>query len=100
MGDIMAKLREGQRVLAGEAILPAFKKDAFHCQFCQVFARQNWQTLTEPAEEIYLCRCFNCLGKSYWLFYAGSEVAPQQIYPRWKSAPPPHIEMPEDVTAD
>lgn len=97
------QLLDGQRVRAGQTILPGFLKGTFHCQWCQVFARQRWDRLELGGvlSPIQRCRCSNCGADSYWLYFeatkSSSGSGPLLLYPRTASVQVPHPEMPEDV---
>ncbi|MDQ5821810.1 MAG: DUF4145 domain-containing protein [Actinomycetota bacterium] len=94
--SLREQAEDAQRARAGETILPEFRKDAFHCQLCHVFAQQSWGSVGGP---IYRCLCRNCSFASYW-YSASASSGALMIYPKIVAAPQPHVEMPADVAAD
>ena len=93
-----------------EYIEPEFKKDAFHCPYCNVFAHQEWRFRlllynsdgTSRTESMYnqlrisgwsTSTCGHCNKTSFWL---GEKL----IYPKSSIAPLPNEDMPEDVKDD
>jgi hypothetical protein len=88
---------------------PEFKKQAFTCPHCDVYANFYWK---EASEEIHLlgegrhytknglhiATCNHCNGRVVWF------VNDHNSYVLWPfdiaNAPLPHNEMPEDVKAD
>ena len=96
---------EPYRAKAGETVVPAFQKSAFHCPYCHVYAEQSWLqtrspgTTTTPLLPIWQCRCRNCNERSWWLTFLGGQ-APQMLYPPATVAPPPHPDMPDDSAAE
>lgn len=95
-----AKLNDAQMVRAGETILPAFRKEVFHCQFCQAFVRQGWAQLFTGGSTlvpIWTCECTNCRIISYWYQHPADKNETKMVHPRPISAPLPHPEMPEGV---
>lgn len=81
--------------------MPAFKKGAFHCQVCAVFAPQAWERLYDGHSvptPIYTDTCSNCGFISYWhKLDSGTHADARMLYPVLTAAPLPHPEMPEDV---
>ena len=83
---------------------PSFKKDAFHCPFCGVFAHQDWYACTlkdyfafsyaeKVSSKLHVSFCSHCGEFSVW--YDGN-----LIYPKSSFAPMPSEDMPEDVKED
>lgn len=78
---------------------------AFNCPHCYAYAEQLWRDLVyfEPSIPrtsqnpgnigVRLARCTHCTRFSVW--FDG-----QQIYPDTNVAPPPNVDLPEEVKAD
>ena len=89
------------------AKLPGFKKEAFICPFCGVYAHQKWYSCypqgvinifnplisNKGSDRLYISVCSCCKRVSIW-FDKG------KIYPLSSSAPLPSPDMPEDVKKD
>ncbi len=78
---------------------PEFKKEAFHCPHCQVYAEQSWKTLLIMAghPSVWWCRCSYCNKFSVWIV----DKYPAMLYPSdFHQGPPPHDDMPEEFKAD
>ncbi|SDF93422.1 protein of unknown function [Methanolobus vulcani] len=92
--------------------VPEYKKDAFNCPHCGVFAHQKWSfiyadelckssfifTLLERKgkfniQDTKICVCQRCLEHSLW-------IKMKMVYPISSSAPLPTSQMPEDVKAE
>ncbi len=104
-------LQHADLVRQGETIPPLFKRDAFHCIFCLVFARQGWrnlkdqkhmpETVAHVGSRIWICKCSNCRCESYWLADQSNEKDSRLVFPaRAHGAPAPHVDLPPDVRAD
>lgn len=89
---------------------PEFKKDAFHCPFCEVYAHQKWRyrlllynsSPTAHQEHMYdqlrvhgwsTSTCNHCGKISFW-------HDEKLIYPKSSIAPLPNDDMPDDVMDD
>jgi Domain of unknown function (DUF4145) len=102
--DLGEMFEDAKRAKQGETVVAGFKKRAFHCVICAVFAQQEWNNLGGLAGKtpIWGATCGNCHFTSYWHSYTnhdGTEVA-NLIYPSGGSAPMPHPDTPEDVRKD
>lgn len=92
--------------------MPEYKKDAFNCPQCGVFAHQKWSyiyadelcksslifTLLQRKgkfniQDTKICVCQRCLEHSLW-------IKTKMVYPISSSAPLPTSLMPEDVRAE
>jgi len=78
-------------------IAPEYKKDAFHCPYCGVYAKQSWcdthynylgQFLSNP--DLKLCHCSHCYKLSYW-------YKEKMITPTTGGIELPNEDLPEDV---
>ena len=91
-------------------IEPEFKKKAFNCPYCDVYAHQMWRsnllsyTADETSHSIHMydqlrvnswttSTCSHCGEVSFWL-------AEKLIYPKSSIAPLPNEDMPDDVKVD
>lgn len=97
--------RDANAVRAGETVLPAFLKTAFHCPFCQVYAQQQWEDLVvevvRTPTPISRAQCTNCKQRSVWMLVRrGDPPVGTMLHPRVSNAPLPHSEMPSDVKAE
>lgn len=89
---------------------PEFKKDAFHCPFCEVYAHQKWRyclllynsSPTAHQEHMYdqlrvhgwsTSTCSHCGKISFW-------HDEKLIYPKSSIAPLPNEDMPDEVMID
>lgn len=94
----------------GEYFEPGFKKEAFNCPYCNVYAHQKWRyrlllynsSQTSHQEHMYdqlgiqgwsTSTCSHCGKVSFWL-------NEKLIYPKSSIAPLPNEDMPEDVKED
>ena len=80
--------------------VPEYKKDAFNCPHCDVYAHQRWteawsgeQDFCGTHSNIDLAFCEYCDGYSLW----HDEI---MIYPFSKSAPLPHPDFPDEIKDD
>lgn len=94
-----------KRVRQGETIPPSFRGEAFHCIFCVVYVRHEWRNLDEAGShvksQIWVAKCENCSLESYWRADSYDLAKSLMIFPTGKGgAPPPHVDLPEDVRAD
>lgn len=74
---------------------PDFKKDSFTCPHCGVFAKQNWNKLSDGyqdflKENFYNCCCEKCLQYSIWL-------KEKMIYPLATNLPEPNDDLKENI---
>lgn len=90
-----------------EHLLPEFKKRAFICPSCNVYANMDWIHLDQnekknPTITIYLSRCFHCKCDSIWRLTSPYNKAStsEMIYPRTDVIVKAEADMPEDVKAD
>lgn len=84
---------------------PEFKKDAFHCPICGVYAKQEWYACNpskapqflpfaiDVSNNLFISLCSHCNGYSIWF-------REKKIHPISSSAPLPSEDMPEDVKED
>jgi len=89
---------------------PSFRNGAFHCPFCEVYAKQHWKPagirdyyvtfipvndeFDESNEsELWISICDHCRRYAIWYHK-------EMIYPLETSAPLPVENMPEDVKED
>lgn len=89
---------------------PEFKKDAFNCPYCEVYAHQVWRfhllsyNSNESSSSIHMydqlrinnwstSTCNHCRKVSFWL-------DEKLIYPKSSIAPLPNKDMPYDVKED
>ena len=85
---------------------PDFKKVAFNCPHCGVFAYMEWTT--QDCSVYYQAICAHCKKNSFWrvtrINFESlkdiSAIAGEMIYPDFGSAPLPAEDMPEDVKKD
>jgi hypothetical protein len=98
-------------MMCASFVAPEFKRVAFHCPMCGVFSHVNWMSLTTNGSRpviYYEAVCSHCSGASLWraLDHDFEDVFHQQhragemIYPDFGGAPPPIVDMPEDVKKD
>ncbi len=95
----MSTWDDAKQARAGETVVPVFRKGAFHCHACAVFAPQEWSQLIDgvSTSNIWKCHCTNCHVASYWISFNRAELEPARIYPRQGGAPIPHPDMPDEV---
>jgi Domain of unknown function (DUF4145) len=95
----MRAFQEGERARAGETIVPAFKKGAFHCWACAVFSPQTWSQMNDghTSTPMWRCECDNCQLPSYWINPGRADLPATMVYPLRGAAPNPHPDMPDDV---
>ena len=87
---------------------PEFKKEAFHCPFCEMYAHQNWRFRLllyngdDKRRSMYnqflvddwsTSQCSHCNEISFW-------HNEKLIYPKSSLAPLPNDDMPNDVKED
>ncbi len=84
---------------------PEFKKGAFHCPICGVYAYQAWYSCypynvpdradfaRNVSNSLFVCLCSHCRQYSIWF-------REKKIHPISSSAPLPSEGMPEDVKED
>jgi hypothetical protein len=96
----MAGKSLGPMVREGEHVPPDFRKQAFHCSWCNVLTSHEWTQLQTQAAVVPVWRvvCANCGKESYWI--VTGVIQPFCMYPQISSAPRPHLAMPPDVRAD
>lgn len=88
---------------------PEFKKAAFTCPHCDVYASFWWKEAKEAVRmtngshaykdnDLHIATCTHCQGRVVWF------VSEHNSYMLWPfgmaNAPLPHEDMPEDVNAD
>lgn len=85
---------EGDVSIAGEDRSPSYKKPAFECPMCSVYAKQTWfpflrstSTSTMQAGGWRGAQCGACGGTSVW---RGKEL----VWPMRTRGPQPHPDMP------
>jgi hypothetical protein len=90
----------------GEYIAPRLRREAFHCPFCGVLARQAWtateyKSTTNPTR-IWVARCFNCKKEAYWLAARAGVISDRDrmVDPEGGNAPLPHPDMPDTCRDD
>lgn len=73
---------------------PALQKTAFYCPSCGVYAKQNWNKLTQGPIALNgrwsVATCSACGNYNLWL-------GEQMIYPIVRQGEAPHPDMPDDV---
>jgi len=88
-------------------IAPSFKKNAFHCPHCDVYAFQQWYNLEKVSLDnvgetrighgmlpnIMVSICSHCNNYAIW-------IKEELIYPQDNLAPLPTEDMPEEVKQD
>ena len=87
----------------GEYMAPEFRKEAFHCPACNVYANQTWNIGVDAVRRgafrggsfevsgaLWVARCAHCSKNSFW-------INEELIYPPKITAPLAHKEMPETV---
>ncbi|WP_162901062.1 DUF4145 domain-containing protein [Acinetobacter nosocomialis] len=86
---------------------PEFKKGAFICPNCNVYANMEWLYTNQndknnPTITIYLARCFHCKYDSIWRIasFSNQSITTEMIYPRTEIIVKAEADMPEDVKAD
>ncbi len=94
-----------KRVRQGETIPPSFQGEAFHCIVCVVYVRHRWRNLDEAGSStksrVWVATCENCGMESYWLAHTHDLAKSEMMYPASTGgAPPPHVDLPEDLRAD
>ncbi|MCB9225532.1 MAG: DUF4145 domain-containing protein [Crocinitomicaceae bacterium] len=78
---------------------PEYKKSAFHCPSCGVYANQQWENVGiwdngySPVKDVFFSYCTHCKEKSIWL-------AGQMIHPKTGSVELPHVDLPDDAKSD
>ena len=78
---------------------PEYKRSAFHCPFCNVYANQVWTELRQYTNqrfyfsEIETSTCMHCHKYSVW--YDGV-----MVYPDFEGVQPPNQDLNEDIKAD
>ena len=78
----------------GKYIPPGFKKEAFHCPYCNIAAHQYWHTVLRDdgrtIDGLYVAICNQCRSYSCWI---GQAI----VYPPCGTAPPAAENMPQSV---
>lgn len=119
----MTKDAQTERPVArhGQPNPPTFKKSAFDCPYCGVFAQMDWREASPsqayarermPPNRAHWARCDNCSKEQYWIvdafdpdaspFEAPIPRVTRMVFPAGgqSSAPRAHPDMPEDVRTD
>ena len=89
-----------------ETSVPEFRKHSFHCPYCKIHARQEWDfVVSEFHEEIHgygknrlrfedrevwFSTCHNCENPAFWF---GDKI----VFPNTGIYPPANTDMPDDV---
>jgi hypothetical protein len=88
---------------------PEFKKAAFTCPHCDVYASFRWKEAQEAVRisnggygyqdnDLHIATCTHCKGRVVWFV---NEYNSYMLWPfGMANAPLPHEDMPEDVKAD
>jgi hypothetical protein len=90
---------------ATDYVPPKFKKKAFHCPHCAVYAPQQWTQLF-PADGDVISRahrstCLHCRKHSYWLANVGLSNTGRMVEPEGSlAALQAHADMPDDCRED
>ena len=80
-------------------IAPEYRKSAFHCPACNVYANQDWDeyhfvnktgVLSDLGSVLNIAYCTHCSEHSFW-------VKEKLVYPAKITAPLAHKDMPETV---
>lgn len=80
-------------------VKPEFKKEAFTCPHCRVFAKINWDSLysnwlnLQSGHEYYIAVCDCCKKEMIW---QKNNKSAKMVYPK-QSVIPPEKDMPEKV---
>lgn len=82
-------------------VTPEFKKKAFTCPLCDVYANFAWENLhfTNPPPRysgILTAFCAHCGKRSIWMEESQRMIWPQDV----SAAPLPNPDMPEDIEKD
>ncbi|WP_188068623.1 DUF4145 domain-containing protein [Brevibacillus brevis] len=80
---------------------PVFQATSFHCPYCHVYAKQNWQRIFttgygagyHEATQYNLSHCTHCHDKSLW--FNGKLTIPDAV-----NTPPAHDDMPNAILDD
>lgn len=79
---------------------PAFQATAFHCPYCNAYAKQIWHeariwmgTSCRVIDNLYLCFCDHCGDKSIW-------KNGRMVEPDVSPAPLPNPDLPSEIRAD
>ncbi|MDO7442356.1 DUF4145 domain-containing protein [Acinetobacter baumannii] len=90
-----------------ENLQPEWRKRAFICPICNVYANMEWIHLNQNERNnqnilINLARCFHCKSDSIWRTKSHGDRAytSEMIYPRTDVIVKAEPDMPEDVKAD
>lgn len=88
------------RTVMSSYVPPEFKKDDFHCPYCNVHATQYWLQLNRNTKsgiyvhnEYWVSACNNCDNVAIW--YKG-----KMVYPIMRTAPPPNEDLPQEIKDD
>lgn len=83
--------------MAQEYVVPAWKKDGFHCPHCGVYAHQKWdEVYTFSREKFTHLECSICQKCHQYAIWVEGEI----VYPAVSVAPLPSEDMPEDIQKD
>ena len=78
---------------------PTFKKKAFHCPLCNVYANQSWDGLARSSgsktyySTAFGCICAYCNGQSIW-------YESKMLYPDFKGVQLPNQDLSKEIQAD
>jgi hypothetical protein len=101
----VGKLLDARQAPAAETV-PAFRREAFECTFCAVFASHSWTNLVTldalaraVKSPIWYAICSDCKLPTYWMEGAG-DLPARMLWPARAAGPPPHEGMPDDVRGE
>lgn len=78
---------------------PEYRKQEFHCPYCQVYSRQYWwdgyylKSSVTRDTDLDISECTHCKKLSYW-------YKERMIIPDESTAPWPHDDLPESIKDD
>jgi len=79
---------------------PGFQVRAFHCPFCNAYAKQLWLDAFVDAGQVMeligdtdICHCTHCSQQSIW-------KNAKMVYPDSSPAPIPNPDLPKEIQAD
>lgn len=82
---------------------PEYRKKAFTCPLCGVFANMQWVDLflgNYGSSLVIRANCDQCQEHSYWLGEFHGDNEGKMIYPTVSNVPYPNSDMPEDAKTD